>query len=191
MNSYDKPRVLRQLSPKSISSFSSVRFNRSDKLLLLLLLSCITCVQLCNPIDSSPPGSPVSGILQAGTLEWVAISFSNAWKWKAKVKSLSHVRLLATPWTTAHQASPSMGVSRQEYWSGVPSPSPSEACTERLILQLAFHWSPLADSSSFFWRGEALNINYYVCCLSFPSGDVSSPKVEIFDYFVHWYTWRA
>ena len=54
----------------------------------------------------------------------VAISSSNAWKWKVKVKSLSHVRLLATPWTSAHQAPPSMGLSRQEYWNGVPLPSP-------------------------------------------------------------------
>ena len=82
------------------------------------------CLTLCDPIDGSPPGSPVPGILQARTLEWVAISFSNAWKWKVKGKSLSHVRLLATPWTTAHQVPPSMGFSRQEYWSGVPSPSP-------------------------------------------------------------------
>ena len=74
------------------------------------------------PIDGSPPGSPVPGILQARTLEWVAISFSNAWKWKVKVKSLSCVRLLSTPWTAAHQASPSMGFFRQEYWSGVPLP---------------------------------------------------------------------
>ena len=79
---------------------------------------------LWDPIDGSPPGSAVPGILQARTLEWVAISFSNAWKWKVKVKSLSCVRPLATPWTAAHQAPPSMGFSRQEYWSGVPSPSP-------------------------------------------------------------------
>ena len=78
---------------------------------------------LCDPIDGSPLGSPVPGILQARTLEWVAISFSNAWKWKVKVKSLSRVRLLVTPWTAAHQAPPSMGFSRQEYWSGVPLPS--------------------------------------------------------------------
>ena len=71
----------------------------------------------------SPPGSPIPGILQARTLEWVAISFSNAWKWKVKVKLLSHVRPSATPWTAAHQAPPSMGFSRQEYWSGVPLPS--------------------------------------------------------------------
>ena len=79
-----------------------------------------SCPTLCDPIDGSPPGSPVPGILQARTLEWVAIPFSNAWKWKVKGKSLSRARLLATPWTAAHQAPPSMGFSRQEYWSGVP-----------------------------------------------------------------------
>ena len=79
---------------------------------------------LCNPIDGSPPGSPVPGILQARTLEWVAISFSIAWKWKVKVKSLSRVWLFTTPWTAAYQAPPSMGFSRQEYWSGVPVLSP-------------------------------------------------------------------
>ena len=83
-----------------------------------------SCPILCNPIDGSPPGSPVPGILQARTLEWVALSFSNAWKWKVKVKSLSHVWPSATPWTAAYQAPPSMGFSRQEYCSGVPLPSP-------------------------------------------------------------------
>ena len=82
-----------------------------------------SCPTLCNPIDSSPPGSAFPGILQARTLEWVAISFSIAWKWKVKVKSLSRVRLVATPWTVVHQAPPSMGFSRQEYWSGLPLPS--------------------------------------------------------------------
>ena len=84
-----------------------------------LLQSCPT---LC--IDGSPPGSPVPGILQARKLEWVAISFSNAGKWKVKMKSLSRVWILATPWTAAYQAPPSMGFSREEYWSGVPLPSP-------------------------------------------------------------------
>ena len=84
-----------------------------------------SCPTLCDPIDGSPPGSPIPGILQARTLEWVAISFSKAWKWKVKVKSLSCVRLLATPWTAAYQAPPSMGFSRQEYWSGLPLPSPN------------------------------------------------------------------
>ena len=81
-----------------------------------------SCPTLCDPIDGSPPGSSVHGILQARTLEWVAISSSNAWKWKVKVKLLSHVLLLETPWTAAHQAPLSMGFSRQEYWSGVPLP---------------------------------------------------------------------
>ena len=85
-----------------------------------LLQSCPT---LCNPIDGSPSGSPVPGILQARTLEWVAISFSNAWKWKVKGKLLSRVWLLAAPWTAAYQAPPSMRFSRQEHWSGVPLPS--------------------------------------------------------------------
>ena len=83
-----------------------------------------SCLTLCNPIDGSPPGSAVPGILQVRTLEWVAISFSNAWKWKVKVNSLSRVQLSATPWTAAYQAPPSMGFSRQECWSGVPLPSP-------------------------------------------------------------------
>ena len=82
-----------------------------------------SCLTLRDPIDSSPPGSPVPGILQARTLEWVAIAFSNAWMWKVKVKSLSRVWLFATPWSATHQAPPSMGFSRQEYWSGVPLPS--------------------------------------------------------------------
>ena len=91
-----------------------------------------SCLTLCDPIDGSPPGSPVPGFLQTRTLEWVAISFSNAWRSKGKVKSLSRVRLFATPWTAAHQAPPSMGFSRQEYWSGVPSPSPH--CTSNVPL---------------------------------------------------------
>ena len=82
-----------------------------------------SCPTLCDPIDGSPSGSPIPGILQARVQEWVAISFSNAWKWKAKVKSLSCVWLFVTPWTAAHQAPPSMGFSRQGYWSRVPSTS--------------------------------------------------------------------
>ena len=82
-----------------------------------------SCPTLCDPRDGSPPGSPIPGILQARTLEWVAISFSNAWKWKVKVKSLSRVWVFATPWTAAYQAPQSMGFFRQEYWSGVLLPS--------------------------------------------------------------------
>ena len=83
-----------------------------------------SCPALCDPRDGSPPGSPIPWILQARTLEWVAISFSNAWKWKVKVKSLSRVWLFETPWTAAYQAPPPMGFSKQEYWSWVPLPSP-------------------------------------------------------------------
>ena len=88
-----------------------------------------SCLTLCDPIDGSPPGSSVPGILQERTLEWVAISFSNIWKWKVKVKLLSHVQLLVTPWTAPYQAPSSVGFSRQEYWSGVPLPSPLYTAT--------------------------------------------------------------
>ena len=97
---------------------------------------------LCDPIDSSPPGSPVPRILQARTLEWVAISFSSGWKWKVKGKSLSHVRLLATPWTAAFQAPPSMGFARQEYWSGVPLPSPKFKYWLVNSYYIGVSWSP-------------------------------------------------
>ena len=110
--------------------------------LLLLLLSHFSRVRLCGPIDGSPPGFPVPRILQARTLEWVAISLSNAWKWEVKVKSLSHVRLLATPWTAAHQAPPSMGFSRQEYWSGMPLPSLFLSCLQLKII-LMLKWDTL------------------------------------------------
>ena len=94
------------------------------------------CPTLCDPIDGSPPGSAVPGIFQARTLEWVAISFSNAWKWKVKVKSLSHVQLLVTPWTAAYQAPLSMGFSRQEYRSGVPLPSLNTWAIFRFVVDL-------------------------------------------------------
>ena len=95
-----------------------------------------SCLTLCDPIDGSPPGSPIPGILQARTLEWVAIFFSSAWNWKVKVKSLSRLRLLSTPWTAAYQAPPSMGFSKQEYWSGVPLPSPMfhTICSKTIVL---------------------------------------------------------
>ena len=99
----------------------------------------------------SPPGSPVPGILQARTLEWVAIAFSNAWKWKVKGKSLSRVRLLATPWTTAHQAPLSMGCSRQEYWSGVPLPSLEYICQSYSL------------SSSHLFLHHVYKSVFYVC----------------------------
>ena len=97
-----------------------------ERYLLAAAKSLQSCPTLCDPTDGSPWGSPVPGILQARTLEWVAISFTNAWKWKVRVKSLSRVRLLAPPWTAACQAPPSMGFSSQEYWSGLPLPSPRQ-----------------------------------------------------------------
>ena len=105
-----------------------------------------SCPTLCDPIDGSPPGSPVPGILQARTLEWVAISFSNAWKWKVKAKLLSRVQLFRIPWTATYQAPPSMGFSRQEYWSGVPLPSPSRAYIYVLIYNSCFPLSDLLHS---------------------------------------------
>ena len=90
-------------------------------------MSLQSCPTLCDPIDGSPPGFPIPGILQARTLEWVAISFSNACKWKVKVKS-------PTPWSSVYQAPPSVGFSRQEYWSGVPLPSPKEMLQEYLLV---------------------------------------------------------
>ena len=100
-----------------------------------------SCPTLCDPIDSSPLGSSVPWILQARILEWVAISFSNAWKWKGKVKSLSHPRLLATLWTGAYQVPPSMGFSRQEYWSGVPLPSLMYAYSPLIIIIIFFTYN--------------------------------------------------
>ena len=115
-----------------------------------------SCPTLCDSIDGSPPGSAVPGILQARTLEWVAIFFSNAWKWKVKVKSLSHARLLVTPGTAAYQAPPSMGFSRQEYWSG---------CQCLLhILNLEVSYSPLPDLVS-LWQ----NFQTGGCSLGFSS----------------------
>ena len=106
------------------------------------------CPTLCDPIDGSPSGSPIPGILQARTLEWAAISFSNAWKWKVKVKSLSRVLFLATPWTVAHQAPPSLGFSRQEYWSGVPMPSPTLHLGGSIfLLRAGGKWISLSEGS--------------------------------------------
>ena len=103
-------------------SVTYLHFQRSCYLHAAAVKLLQSCLTLCEPIDGSLSGSPVPGILQARTLDWVAISFSNAWKWK--VKSLSNVLLFVTPWTAAYQAPPSTGFSRQEYWSGVPLPSP-------------------------------------------------------------------
>ena len=114
-----------------------------------------SCPTPCDPIDGSPPGSPIPGILQARTLEWIAISFSIAWKWKVKVKSLSRVQLLATPWTAAYQAPPSMGFSRQEYWSGLPLPSPwfTASRSEIPVTTWTYYWH-----SELTWVGGISNL---------------------------------
>ena len=108
---------------KKIKNRTTMWPNNSTPVAAAAAKSLQSCPTLCNPIDGSPPGSPIPGILQARTLEWVAISFFSAWKWKVKVKLLRLVWLLATPWTEAYQVPLSMGFSRQEYWSGVPLPS--------------------------------------------------------------------
>ena len=120
-----------------------------------------SCPTLCDPRDGSPPGSPVPGILQARTLEWVAVSFSNSWKWKLKVKSLCRVRLLATPWTAAHHAPPSMGFSRQEYWSGVPLTSPFGELREQKSLPVK--WPEyLWNSTLISELGQNTRKDYYL-----------------------------
>ena len=111
-------------SPEKPYSCLKLQINLRNEAAAAAAKSLQSCPTLCDPMDCSLPGFSVHGILQARTLERVAISFSNAWKWKVKVKSLSRVWLLATPWTAAHQAPPSMGFSGQQYWSGVPLPSP-------------------------------------------------------------------
>ena len=106
-----------------------------------------SCPTLCKPIDGSPPGSPVPGILQARTLEWVAISFSNAWKWKVKVKLLSCVRPSVTPWTAAFQAPLFMGFSRQEYCGvSLPSPKTGEMLPNHLLLFLGTEWDYISHT---------------------------------------------
>ena len=123
-------------------------------MLLLLLLSRFSRVQtLCDPIDGSPPGSPVPGILQARTLEWVAIS-------SFMLSHLKCVRLFATLRTAAHQAPLSTGFSRQEYWSGLPCPPPGDLSDPGI--ELAFLVSPaLADrffTTSATWEVRRMNL---------------------------------
>ena len=110
---------------------------------------------LCDPIDCLLPGSSVPGTLQARTLEWVAISFFNSWKWKLKVKLLSLVRLFTVPWTAAYQAPPSMEFSRQVYWSGLPFPSLSLGSMGILtVLFFSNTWTK--------WKGNLLNGRSYM-----------------------------
>ena len=109
-----------------------------------------SCPTLSDPMDCSIPGSPIPGILQARTLEWVAISFSSAWKWKVKVKSLSRVQLSATPRTTAHQAPLSMGFSRWQYWSRLPLPSPNNALFQNIKKIQRVCWWALTEQGKVY-----------------------------------------
>ena len=109
-----------------------------------------SCLTLCDPTDGSPPSSAVPGILQVRTLQWVAISFSNAWKRKVKVKSFSCVRLCATPWAEAYQAPPSMGFARQEYWSGPPLPSPVTMASLHISALSLFSLISVSNCAYFF-----------------------------------------
>ena len=131
------------------------------------------CPTLCDPIDGSPPGSAIPGILQARTLEWAAISFSNAWKWKVKVKSLSRVWLLATPLTAAYQAPPSVGFSRQEYWSGVPLPSP----TETELLSNGNAWASHCSGFS-YCRAQALRSTGFSGCSACGIWNLPAPGIK-------------
>ena len=133
-----------------------------------------SCPTLSDPMDCSLPGSSVHGIFQTRVLEWVAIAFSNAWKWKVKGKSLSHVQLSGTPWTAAHQAPPSMGFSRQEHWSGVPLPSPYVTlllifaflnCLLSVITQLLRLL--IEKNSKNIWRYNGYPLLYFLVSLLF------------------------
>ena len=129
-------------------------------------------------------GSPVPGILQARTLEWVAISFSNAWKWKVKVKSLSRVQLLMTPWTAAHQAPPSMEFSRQEYWSGLPLPSPLEegsTCQKKKKNLFATREHELLTHFNLFWElhiGQKVESSRWLTIMAEGDSGVSTWRVH-------------
>ena len=129
-----------------------------------------SCLTLCGPTDGSPPGSLVPRILQARTLEWVAISFFNAWKRKVKVKSLSRVRLLATPWTSAYQDPLSVGFSRQEYWSGVPLPSP--LCLSNF---LGMDWLSCRVNVYLTMRKLIKSFLKKLCCFTFQPAIFSHP----------------
>ena len=138
-----------------------------------------SCPTLWDPIDGSPPGSPVPGLLQARTLEWVAISFSSAWKWKVKVKSFSRVQLFAIPWIGAYQAPPSMGFSRQRIleWGAI-----------------AFSWhysisSKFRISSSKLFTSEQmklLNIHRKDWCWNWSSNTLATWREEPTDWKRSW-----
>ena len=145
---------------------------RAFQLLLLCTAKSLqSCPTLWDLRDSSPPGSPIPGILQTRTLEWVAIAFSNAWKWKVKVKSLSRVWIVGTPWTAAHQAPPSMGFSRQEYWSGVPLPSPRPSQT---FMVWNSHFMMLIDAAGQAFGQGTVRTAYL--CFTMPVTQFGEPE---------------
>ena len=152
--------------PISQSSLSCQDISKS----WLAAASLQSCLTLCDPIDGSPPGFSTHGVFQARVLEWGAIAFSNAWKWKVKLKLLSRVWLLATPWTVAHQTPLSMGFSRQEYWSGVLLTSPEVGLG--VPFELLRRRSPLSLSIS-----NKLSL-LQVCYSSF-LGALKGPKIFI------------
>ena len=144
-----------------------------------------SCPTLCDPIDGSPPGSPVPEILQARTLEWVAISFSSAWKWKVKVKSLSRIRLLATPWTSAYQAPPSMGFSRQSTGVGCHC----LLCTSRAAM---LKGTDFLFSSLNMWRHFPASLLHL--CLNLPIREIQflwETRIQavknIYIHQLHWF----
>ena len=150
-----------------------------------------SCPTLCDPIDSSPPGYAVPGIFQARTLDWVAIYFSNAWKWevkvKSKLKSLSRVWLFATPWTEAYQAPPSMGFSRQGYWSGlhlllqcIKVKRESEVAQSCLTLSNPMDWSLPGSSIHGIFQARVLVWG----AIAFSQSLVSFKNIVIFKKFI-------
>ena len=162
-----------------------------------------SCPTLCDPINGSLPGSPVPGILQARTLGWVAISFSNAWKRKVKVKSFSHVWLLVTPWTAAYQPPPSMGFSRQEYWNGLPFPSPQTDnryfYNQECVCMLSFAWLfetpwtlPVRLSCPWILQARILEWIFisYSRGFSWPRNQTGFSGIGR-GFFYQWVTWEA
>ena len=150
-----------------------------------------SCLTLYKPRDGSVPGSPVPGILQARTLEWFTISFSNAWKWKVKVKSLSHVQLFTTPRTVAYQAPPSMGFTKQEYCSGVPLPSPictyqSSPKTSLLVLKANPHSFDIRDDGIHIHSPDEYSLNHFdysmSLCLPHAGGPVKGGLCMQYDW---------
>ena len=152
---------------------------------------------MCDPIDGSPPGSPVPGILQARALERVSISFSKARKWKVKLKSLSRVRLSATSWTAAHQAPLSMGFSRQEYWSGLPLPSLRDVLQHLKMNEVYFFFKlqfGLRKKILQCWACSKATINWIealailmgrACTLELPTSSFSYFDTS---FISHWFT---